>query len=176
MTLALVQAVMNVIIILVLTWTGLMMSISFLLPEKTDRAENLIKNSGRSCFLKGVGMAILLFIAFVLSSLPAPILKFAGLLLIGAIGGVMALGSAGLAQSIGKRSDSTDNASGFVKTLRGSLVFSLAVGFPYLGWFVFAPVALMFALGAGVTAIFPEKNTYRTPPILPPDRPEFDLR
>ena len=167
MTLALVQAVMNIIIVLVLTWTGLMMAISFLLPEKTDRAESLITNSGKSCFLKGVGMAMLLVISFVLASLPLPIFKFAGLILIGAIGGIMALGSAGLAQSIGKRSDSSDNASSFVKTLRGSLVFSLAVGFPYLGWFVFAPIALMFALGAGATAMLPEKSSLRNPPITP---------
>ncbi len=158
MTLALVQAVMNIIIVMVLTWTGLMISVAFLLPEKVERAANFVKDSSRSCFLRGVGMMILLVLAFVLASVGIVPNKLIGLLMIGGIGGVMALGSAGLALMIGKRSDLQDTSSSFVQCLRGSLAFSLALGFPYIGWFVFAPVALMFAMGAGITALLPEKH------------------
>ncbi len=164
MTLALVQAVMNIIIVMVLTWTGLMISVAFLLPEKVERAANFVKDSSRACFLRGVGMMLLLVIAFVLASVGVVPNKLIGLLLIGGIGGVLALGSAGLAQMIGKRSDLQDTSSSFVQCLRGSLVFSLALGFPYIGWFVFAPVALMFAMGAGITALLPEKIRMVNPP------------
>ncbi len=175
MTLALVQAVMNIIIVLVLTWAGLLISVAFLLPEKVEKAATYVKDSSRMCFVRGVGVMIALVVAFVLASVGIPANKLIGLLMIGVIGGVMALGSAGLALMIGKRSDLKDTSSSFVQCLRGSLAFSLALGFPYIGWFVFAPIALMFAMGAGVTALLPEKHRMINSPGLPPERPGFDL-
>jgi hypothetical protein len=92
------------------------------------------------------------------------------------VGAIIAVGSAGVAQTIGKRGEPEGAAPTFGMLVRGSLVYSLALGFPLVGWFVFSPLALVTAAGAGIRALMPERRTAFTPPtIMPPGSSDYDL-
>lgn len=175
MTLALVQAIVAWILLLITTWTGLLITIAFLIPEQTNRAETSLRNSTRRCFLTGLPIAVLMVVGVLLLSAGPGALKFLGVLLLGFAGLILTIGAAGMAQIIGMRSDLESEKPSFPILLRGSLALSLAIGFPLIGWVIFAPIALIFAMGAGVAAIIPVRRSVYTPPNSPPTSPEFDF-
>lgn len=175
MTLALVQAMVAIILTMVATWTGLLVSIAFLLPRNAARSEQLISSEPWKCFFSGLGMAAILVIGLALASAGLPIVKLFGFGLMMFVGAIVALGSAGVAQTIGKRGEPDGAAPTFGMLIRGSLVYSLALGFPVVGWFVFAPLALTMAAGAGIMSLARERRTAYTPPNLPPSSSDYDL-
>ena len=175
MTLALVQATVAIILTMVATWTGLLVSVAFLLPRTAFRSEQLIGSEPWKCFFIGLGIALVLVIGMVAASAGFPIVKLFGLGLIMLTGALIAIGSAGVAQTIGKRGEPDGVAPTFGMLVRGSLVYSLALGFPLLGWFVFAPLALALSAGAGVMALVPQRHTIYTPPNVPPSPSDYDL-
>ncbi len=175
MTLALVQAMVAILALTIATWTGLLVSVAFLLPGSAAKSEQLISSEPWKCLLRGLGMAVVLVIGVFLASVGFPIIKLFGFGLMMFVGAVIAVGSAGLAQTIGKRGEPDGAAPTFGMLVRGSLVYSLALGFPLVGWFVFAPAALVMTAGAGVMTLFPERRTVYTPPTLPPGSNDYDL-
>jgi len=175
MTLALVQAMVAIILTIVATWTGLLVSVAFLLPGNTARSERLISFEPWKCFFSGLGIAVVLAIGLVLASAGPPLIKLIGLGILMAVGAVIAIGSAGVAQTIGKRGEPDGVVPTFGMLVRGSLVYSLGLGFPLVGWFVFAPLALTMAAGAGIMAFAPGERTSYSPPGVPPSSGEYDL-
>jgi hypothetical protein len=120
-------------------------------------------------------MAVILVIGFILASVGFPLIKLLGLGVLLFVGAVIAVGCAGIAQTIGKRGEPSGTAPTFGMLVRGSLVYSLALGFPFVGWFAFAPIALVIAAGAGIAAIMPERRSIYTPPTIPPSNSDYDL-
>jgi hypothetical protein len=175
MTLAAVQAFVAIILASVATWTGLLVSVAFLLPRQTAKAEQVMIASPWKCFFQGLGLGMVLLIGIACIGAPAPPVKLIGLGILMLVGALMTVGSAGLAQTIGKRGEPDNAAPNFGMLMRGSLVYSLAMGFPVVGWFVFTPLALVFALGAGLIALRPERQTFLTPPNVPPNPPDYDI-
>jgi hypothetical protein len=67
---------------------------------------------------------------------------------------VLALAGLGAARFAAKRArQSAPHVGDTAAFVRGAVVLELAAGFPVIGWFVVAPVALITALGAAVFAI-----------------------
>ena len=173
MTLALVQALVAIVRTMIATWTGLLVSTAFLLPGSTSRAEQLLTRAPWWCVLRGLGMALLLVIGLAAAGAGPFVVKLFGFGILVFVGAIMAVGSAGLVQTIGRRGAPEGTAPTFNMLVRGSLVFSLALGFPVVGWFVFAPIALILAAGAGIVAVVPQQGAAYSPPAPPTN--EYDL-
>lgn len=167
MSLALVQATTTILLILVATWTCLLVTVSLMLPKLTDRAEEKLKNSSGACFGVGFGMFLVTIIGLVLLNAKVPPVQFVGMWFLLITGSLMTFGAAGLVQIIGKRGQGSGEELNFVSLLRSSLVFSLALGFPIIGWFVFLPLALIFTMGAGFMSLFALFQRRRIPPPMP---------
>ncbi len=176
MTQAQVQAAMAFVVLLIATWAGTMMAVALWLPKQSKRASEALNGMPWVCGATGLGLAILLVIGIVLLGVPAPILKLAGIVLLLGLGALLSLGGAGIALLMGERiSDLSGARTSFTALVRGSVVYSLAVGFPFIGWFLFAPLSIIFAMGAGVMALLPARQA-AVPPMTPPaQRPDYDL-
>lgn len=166
MTLALVQATVGIMLTLIATWTGLLVSVAFLLPRAAAKSEHLLASEPWKCFFRGLGVALLLVLGLVAAGAGPPIIKLIGFGLLLFVGAIIAVGCSGVAQTIGRRGEPQSAAPSFGMLVRGSLVYSLALGFPFVGWLVFAPLALVTAAGAGVIALLPEPHSAFTPPSL----------
>lgn len=154
MTLAQVQAAVAVVVALIGTWTGLLMAVALLLPLQTGRAENALLETPKRCFGIGLLMLLVAVLGGVLIQIPNPLAKLAGAVVMLLLGVVLSVGAAGMAQVMGRRMAEMSGArTSFGMLVRGSLCYSLAVFFPYLGWFLFAPIASVCALGAGISAL-----------------------
>src|SRR5215475_7032696 len=101
MSLAQVQGTVAFVLAMIGTWAGLLVSLAFLLPRQTRKAEEALGSAPWICFGTGLGIGILMVISFVLVNLPLPLLKVLGFLLLLMVGSIMTLGAAGLAQLIG---------------------------------------------------------------------------
>lgn len=175
MTLAQVQAAVAVVAILIVTWSGLLMAVALLIPDHTSRAEQALDNSPRRCFLIGVAMVGAIVLGLVLLNIPNPLVKLAGFLGLLWISGILTLGAAGIARMMGKRTSEISGAkSSFGALVSGTLIYSMAIGFPFVGWFVFAPFSLICALGAGVSALLPNRNSSSLP-LKPSSIPGFEM-
>jgi hypothetical protein len=175
MTLALVQATMVFVALMIATWSGLLVSVAFLLPRAAARAEHVAATEPWWCLLRGVGLAILFAVGVIGLSIGNPVIKLFFFTLAVAVASIAIVGAVGLAQTIGKRGQPEGEAPTIGMLLRGSLVYSLALGFPVVGWFVFAPLSLIMAAGAGIMALFPEQGRAYYPPSIPPTGNEYDL-
>ena len=154
MSLAQVQATVALFVALMISLTGLLTSVAILLPAHSQRAEAELEQSPKRCLF--VGLASLLAFAFgiLLLNIPNPLLKLIGFALITTISGVVTVGGAGMAQLMGKRiSEMSGAKTTFGELVRGSVAYSVAVFFPFIGWFVLAPISIVCALGAGVRAM-----------------------
>ncbi len=159
MTLAQVQAAVAVVAALVATWTGLLIAVALLLPKQAGRAELALEERPRACFFSGLGMLAAVIGAFLIFQIPSPITKLIGQLLFLSFGGTLILGGAGLAALMGRRiSDMSGAKTSFGSLVRGSLIYSMAIGFPYIGWLLFAPLSAIFAVGAGAKTLWPRRG------------------
>ena len=165
MTLAQVQAVVALISALILSWAALLMAVALTLPEQTARAEAALMDRPKRCFAVGFGMAILLIITLISFRVPPLILP--ALLGSLSIGAVLVVGAAGLAKLMGTRIAKMSGWEGhsFGNLVKGSLVYSVAMLFPLIGWYLFLPISMLGAMGAGVLALWPRRKTM---PAVPP--------
>lgn len=169
MTLAQVQAAVAVVVALIGTWAGLLMAVALLLPDKADRAEAALDTHTKRCFLHGLGLMGLFAVGLMLASAPAPPLKLLGLLLMLGLSALLTLGATGMAKLMGRRIGEMSGArTSFGFLVRGSFVYSAALGFPLIGWYVFAPISLVCALGAGAAALRPARHMILAPPTPAP--------
>ena len=152
---------------------------AMLLPVHTQKAENALERSPKRCLLGGIGLVLAFVVGIALWSAPVPLLKLMGFLIVTGLTCLLTLGGAGMAQLMGKRiSEMSGAKTTFGALVRGSIAYSVGVFFPYIGWFVLAPLSILCALGAGVAALRPARNPTRSrlrsdgsrsPPL--PERP-----
>ena len=158
----------GLIILVIFSGAGLisiLLIVNLLLPGPVRRTrEALEASAGRSLLLGGVNflfaalvMALLLWLTQqsgggILSGILAVIaaLIALGLLL------MMVLGLASLAGLIAMRTGET--ASPFGSYLRGGLLLVLAGLTPYLGWFIFTPLAIWTGLGGAIQTVLRRKE------------------
>ncbi|MCS6862279.1 MAG: hypothetical protein NZT92_18395, partial [Abditibacteriales bacterium] len=102
----------------------------------------------------GAAMAIGLLIALGMTAAPNGGVKLMGLLLCFWFSAVMLVGAAGITRLMGERIEELGKPlTPFAALLRGSVIFSVALFFPIVGWLFIAPVVGMCALGAGASAL-----------------------
>lgn len=167
MTLSYVQFGVAIVMGLIASWTALMTAVALLMPARAEKAEQALEGSPKKCFQTGLLMLVVMTVAAGMIVLPNPLAKLIGVLVLLAFGFLVAVGAAGIAQLMGKRIGEMSGArTTFGALVRGSLVFSAAMLFPLIGWYVFAPLAAIAALGAGVKAVWPERRM-ATPPVSP---------
>ena len=154
MSLAQVQATVALFVALMISLTGLLTSVAILLPAHTQRAEVALEQSPKRCLFVGLLTLLLFVFGIVLLNIPNPLLKLIGFAIDTAISGIVTVGGAGMAQLMGKRiSEMSGAKTTFGALARGSAAYSVAVFFPYIGWFVLAPLSIVCALGAGMMAM-----------------------
>jgi len=153
---------------LLTSWSALVIVTALALPQQTHRAQTFLDKNTKKCFFVGLVMAVLVFIALTMVGNPAGPIKLVGMALALSLGGVLIVGGAGIASLLGSRIGEMSGArTSFGMLVRGSIVHSFAMLFPLLGWFLMLPLSIIFALGSGVLAILPQKQTYSSP-IIPP--------
>jgi hypothetical protein len=178
MSLAQVQFYVALVVTLIATWASLLIAVSLLMPAQTGRAEYALDTNPKGCLLKGIGTTLLFVFSIILISVPAPPIKFLGMILFSALLAIMTIGAAGIATLMGRRiSDMSGARTSFGSLVRGSIAYSLALGFPYIGWMILGPVSTIFAFGAGISAIWPRRQSVAppVPPVVPP-MPTYENR
>lgn len=167
MSLAWVQAVVALFVALMVSLTGLLTATAVLLPVHTQKAEHALERSPKRCLLGGIGLVLAFVMGIALWSAPVPLLKLMGFLIVTGLTCLLTLGGAGMAQLMGKRiSEMSGAKTTFGALVRGSIAYSVGVFFPYIGWFVLAPLSILCALGAGVAALRPTRNPNAVPVTL----------
>ncbi|MBC7527718.1 MAG: hypothetical protein H7308_09215 [Chthonomonadaceae bacterium] len=154
MSLAQVQLAVAVTTLLIVSWMALTLATALAFPLHSLRASNALEQTPKKTFFVGVLMTILLMISFALFGAPNPLLKIIAWVGTLGIGSWLCIGAGGLARLFGHRIGEMAGAkTSFGELVRGSLVLSVAMAFPYFGWFLFAPVTLISALGAGTLSV-----------------------
>jgi len=162
-----------------ITTIALLIILNLLLPVKVERAREKLESQPVRCLViglvtLGLSFAILLLLGYLIN---LPVLQTMAIenvsylsavhglvrviltLLLFLLGlsllGISAIGLAGLANSLGQRvgkAGSTINP-----TLIGATLLILSGLAPYLGWFIFAPIALGISFGANIQVLFQHK-------------------
>jgi hypothetical protein len=145
---------------------ALMMAYGLLFPGKSWVAQQEITSRPWTCV--GRGAAIVLTVGLggaVLLTVPNPLIKLVGWLLLLGIFSVAALGMSGVAMMAGERlqklAPETNNFAAFSK---GATVLILGCILPIVGWFAFAPALYLTAIGAGVKAL--RTRVVEQPPMV----------
>ena len=174
MTLAQVQAVVALITFLIATWAGLIIAVALLLPKQTSRAEVELSDSPVRSFFVGTTMLAPTIVGSIMLRSPSGGVKLLGFAALICIGAALAIGASGVALLMGRRiSEMSAARTGFGGLVRGSVVYSLALGFPLIGWFAFLPVSLILSLGSGARAVWRSSQTVYPP--VNPTRPDYDM-
>ena len=91
-------------------------------------------------------------------SLPAPALKFLGLLALMMLLSIAVVGLSGISMLVSSRIQAMDpKISPYGAFGRACALLVVATFFPLLGWFLVAPVLIIVALGVGTSALFARK-------------------
>ena len=125
-------------------------TMGLLFPERAARASG----ATRGAFVRGLLPLGIGIFGFILLSLPFPGAKLLGTAVLLGVLALAALGLAGLSHLVGRRiallAPEMGEYAGF---LRGAGFLVAASLFPFLGWFLFAPLTFVVALGAGWSAL-----------------------
>ena len=147
-----VYTVTLIIIGILLSVPALLVALNLLLPTTTTHAYNRLKQTpGRSLAL---GLPVtLFFVGWVLVTAQANFALLRALAFISAVVGmgVGAIGGAGLARLLGERLGGMSRPnSSLANLVRGAVVYELACLVPFVGWFLFIPLAGTAAMGAAI--------------------------
>lgn len=148
---------------------GIIMLAVLLLGERTGRAKQTIQQSPWKIWWVGVAAMIVAGGGTVmLLAIPNPIVKLIGVVSLGVILVISSLGIAGLARGLADRIRSeAGGQSGYWALSRAAIIITACCLLPVVGWFLFAPVALIFGFGAGVMSLRPAR--VMAPPIQAPE-------
>lgn len=155
MTMADVFAVFGTLLAVGLALPGLLLTWRLLFPNLVIRAQHRLDHTPWKCFFVGAGLLFLYLIPLIiLFNLPS-----GGFQAMGSVGVFMlftftSLGTAGLAELLGRRLIGLGlNSSAAGATLRGAVALELAAVFPFIGWFIFIPLTYIIATGAAFFAL-----------------------
>jgi len=157
MTLAQVQFWVAIVVALIASWSALLISVALLLPAAATRAQEELETAARRCGVRGILFWLLQIAAWGVllnNRIQAPVVKLICLAAALALGAAMTVGAAGLAQLLGARIvERARGATPWGALVRGSVVYSLACLVPVIGWLLFAPIAGIVSMGAGIAAM-----------------------
>ena len=152
--------------ICVTAW-ALIMGTALLFQSSASRA----RDAYRAAPWKGLGLGMLstVFLGFfgiVLSSIPVPLVKLAGLGFFLALMALAALGASGLSLLIAERVAALDpSISRFGAMQKACAILVIAGVFPVLGWFLVGPVFVIASAGYGLQALLARETSRVSPTI-----------
>jgi hypothetical protein len=125
-----------------------------LFPRVVDRSREAYSRPIRA-FLIGLAVAVpLLVVGATVASVANPLVKLAGIVVLGALILLGLVGSAGLSLRIGQGLPSPgDQGQPWRVLLRGGVVLALTFLLPFLGWFAVLPITLVTGVGAAASAL-----------------------
>lgn len=149
-----VAAVFGTLLALGIAFPGLLVAWWLLFPSAVGRArQRFIRTPGR-CFV--LGLVVLGFLAIplvILFAIPGPGQLIGSIALLTLLS-VAAIGAASIAATMGERlTQRAGTLSPVAAFVRGAIALELAAAFPFLGWFIVIPVAIITALGATTFAL-----------------------
>lgn len=140
---------------ILLSGPALLLVLNLLLPKQVGRAATRLSKTPGWSFVLGVPVAAAMGLWIAIASQvpwgPARASAWG----VGVLGlGLLTIGAAGLVRMLGDRlGNLSSNPSNLTNMLRGAVLYELALLFPVIGWFLFAPLAGITALGAGTFAL-----------------------
>jgi hypothetical protein len=146
------------------TLIAMLASVALLFPSQVERTREVIAASFWRSFL--LGLVNFLFFGAIAALLVklgqgaggpvAAVLTLLAFLLLFTLTVFLALGLTASTSLLGERIG--EGTSPFRRHLRGGLLLILAGLTPYVGWFVFAPLALLTGFGAALQTVFSKRK------------------
>jgi hypothetical protein len=145
---------------LALTLWSFLIACALLFPAKVNEAHRAVSIKPAGSFGMGIVSLVLGVFAFTILSLPNPGLKLFGTVGLAGYLGLVAIGGAGIAQLCSERimSQSNETMSRFRAFGQASAYLVIAGMLPVLGWFLFAPLFMVIAGGAGLKAVLKQNS------------------
>lgn len=137
----------------VITLVALLVAISYLWPQRTAQASQILDNSPGRCFI--IGFVNFLFFGILVAFLSQQG-EFAGLLallILLALLGISVLGMGGFLLLLTARISPLSSDNELKARLKTAVLLILALCAPILGWFILTPLLLITGLGAGIMAL-----------------------
>jgi hypothetical protein len=129
---------------------------ALLFPEKVESARLAVSTKTSSTI--GHGFLALLFgvVSFVVISMSNPAMKLLGMIMLATYFALVSIGIAGIGKLASERMQALKGSQSnlFDSFAKASLYIVLAAMLPVLGWFLFAPLMILFGGGAGLIAVF----------------------
>jgi hypothetical protein len=140
---------------ILLTLPPLLAALSLLIPCTVNRAQTRLEATpGRSFVLGGAVTAVTAIWVAVTTSTGSGAVSALGFIAALLWMGIGTLGAAGMTQLLGERITLWSAPhSRFFQLVRGAVFYELACLFPLVGWFLFAPIAGITLVGAGLFAL-----------------------
>jgi hypothetical protein len=157
MTIGDILAVIAAILAIAATWAATIIACALLFQARSQQARDRLAAAPGRIFLRGLMFtAVALIVAGIVnSSHSGPTRILAGAIL-SALLLASALGGSGIVRLIAARINAADDTVNSFANLGRATGLYVAAGFlPVVGWFVLAPLALVFSVGAATAALFP---------------------
>lgn len=145
---------------------ALTMAYGLLFPGKCWVAQQEISARPWKCIGRGALVILTIgLIGAILLSVPNPVVKVAGWLVLLGIFSVAALGIAGVALNAGERLQKlAPEMNHYAAFSKGAAILIVGCILPIVGWFAFAPALYLASIGAGVKALL--TRVVETPTIV----------
>lgn len=147
--------------IAVTTWS-FSIACALLFPDRVEAARTAVSSKTSSSI--GTGFLALLYgvFSFIVVSLPNPFTKLLGTIMLASYLALVAIGVSGISKLAAERlrdlKGGTSNL--FDSYAKAALYIVMAAMLPVLGWFILAPMLILFGGGAGLKAILkPVRST-----------------
>ena len=126
-----------------------------LFPDRVESARLAVSTKTSSTI--GNGFLALLFgvVSFVVISASPPAIKLLGMIMLASYFALVAVGIAGIAKLAAERMQALKGGQSnlFDSFAKASMYLVLAAMLPVLGWFLLAPLLILFGGGAGLIAL-----------------------
>lgn len=150
-----VYTVTFIIIGILISVPALLVAFNLLMPAVSQRAHARLDQTPVKCFF--LGLPVTGFITlYTLTAFQANVGLLQTSAFMAAVGGlgIGAIGGAGMARLLAARlTPLASPNSRLMNLLRGAVVYELACLVPFVGWFLFIPIAGLTAIGAAVFAL-----------------------
>ncbi len=150
-----VYTVTFIIIGILLSVPALLVAFNLLMPQMTQRAYTRLDHTPVKCFFLGLpATGFIVLYSLVAFQASAGLLQTTAFIV--AIGGlgIGTIGGAGMARLLAARLTPLANPnSKLTNLLRGAVLYEMACLVPFVGWFLFIPIAGITAIGAAAFAL-----------------------
>lgn len=153
---------------LALTFWCFTMACALLFPGKVSSARTAVSLHTRGTAGAGFLALVAGFFGLIILQLPNPGAKLLGLMMVAGYFAVVAVGSAGISMLAGERLSQLRGEVGnnFDSFAKAAFYIVVAGMLPVLGWFLFAPLYMLFAGGAGLRALMSQQTSTSSSTVI----------